>query len=129
MLTHRQPFRTLPCWKDLKEIEMTKLEQLKAAYEASVHGKWELDVGSCALTSRALAGETHLGHMSRGAVAEGNFIALAHNMMPTLLEAVELLKVAAHALETPGDFSPEELEEQVKGDIAAFLAKLEGSDA
>lgn len=52
------------------------------------------------------------------------FIALAHNMMPTLLEAVELLKVAAHALESPGDFSPEELEEKVKGDIGAFLARL-----
>lgn len=57
--------------------------------------------------------------------ADAEFIALAHNLMPQLFEAVELLKVAAHALETPGDFSPEELETQVVGDIGEFLATFE----
>jgi hypothetical protein len=42
-----------------------------------------------------------------------------------LLEALALLKVACHALETPGDFSPEELQTQVIGDISSFLAAIE----
>lgn len=50
---------------------------------------------------------------------------LLSDAMPHLLKAVELLKMAAHALETPGDFSPEELQEQVIGDIGNFLSRLE----
>lgn len=40
--------------------------------------------------------------------------------------ALELLALAAHALETPGDFTPEEME-NVKGDVGAFLAGIEAS--
>jgi hypothetical protein len=42
-----------------------------------------------------------------------------------LLEAFELLRVAAHALETPGDFTPYEMETQVKADIGNFLGCFE----
>ncbi len=37
---------------------------------------------------------------------------------------IEALKAAGHALETPGDFTPEELQ-QVKADVGQVLAELE----
>jgi len=38
------------------------------------------------------------------------------------------IKVASHALETPGDFSPDEIQTQVIGDIGPFLSRLENED-
>lgn len=44
--------------------------------------------------------------------------------MNEALKSVELLKTATHALETPGDFTAEELE-LLKGDLGRFLAHQE----
>lgn len=115
--------------------DLTKLDQLKAAYEGSTQGKWETSVlmaesGPKEWTVCMEGGGDMLADMTGCPDEKANavFVALAHNLMPTLLEAVELLKVAAHALESPCDFSPEELEEQVKGDIGEFLALLESNE-
>ena len=74
---------------------MTKIEKLKAAYEAVPPDDWE---------RLATAGELHVCTISENGcdVASvcdvfknddvGEFITLAHNLMPQLLEAVELLK-------------------------------------
>lgn len=114
------------------------IKKLKAAYDAATPGNWAK--GLTLETRHTLEPETVVMEIVN---ADGDFVAcvnepndrwqtnaefitLAHRAMPALLEAVELLKVAAHALETPGDFTPEEMQEQVIGDIGAFLAKLEG---
>ena len=88
---------------------MTKLEELKAALAASTPGEWavkqEREYKAC--NSRVLCDKGYTvaqGYSSDSATtktynelwaeAEGNtnFIALAHNLMPQLLEAVELLE-------------------------------------
>ena len=88
---------------------MTKLEELKAALAASTPGEWavkqEREYKAC--NSRVLcdkgytvaqgySSDTSHGKTYRElwAEAEGNtnFIALAHNLMPQLLEAVGLLE-------------------------------------
>ena len=80
---------------------MTKLEELKAAYEASTPGEWEQkgydDIGRYVQTLDA--GE--VCSMKRGKFKQiqgleyrsnAIFIALAHNMMPLLLNAATLLR-------------------------------------
>ena len=93
---------------------MTKLEELKAALEAATPGEWavkqEREYRAC--NSRVLCDKGYTvaeGYSSDSATtktynelwteAEGNttFIALAHNLMPTLLEAVELLETVSSA--------------------------------
>ena len=88
---------------------MTKLEKLKAALAAATPGQWavkqEREYKAC--NSRVLCDKGYTvaqGYSSDSATtktynelwaeAEGNtnFIALAHNLMPQLLEAVEVLK-------------------------------------
>lgn len=87
---------------------MTKLEELKAAYEAATKGEWvvkqEREYKAC--NSRVLceegytvaqgysSGTTKKTYNELWKEAEGNtnFIALAHNLMPTLLEAVEVIQ-------------------------------------
>ena len=90
----------------------TKLEELKAALAASTPGEWavkqEREYKAC--NSRVLcdkgytvaqgySSDTSHGKTYRElwAEAEGNtnFIALAHNLMPQLLEAVELIEDVA----------------------------------
>lgn len=112
-----------------------KLEKLKKALAAASAGEWDFVVADNAETPHSIVvdadGEELLAHrygVSGKAQNDVQFIVLAHNLMPDLLEAVELLKMAAHALETPGDFTPEEMQTQVIGDIGAFLARLEGED-
>jgi len=84
---------------------MTKLEELKAAYEAATPGEWE---GTFNNDKRYSEGEIQsqagliaiIAGLNYGAwrdaedegnsefAANTNFIALAHNLMPQLLEAV-----------------------------------------
>ena len=72
---------------------MTKLEQLKAAYEATEKEWWyaaasetQYEVG---------AGDFPLSvPITRD---KAKFIALAHNLMPTLLEAIDLLETVSSA--------------------------------
>ena len=73
---------------------MTKLEELKAAYEATTPGeRYSTGVVVC------VPAEGGMDYLLRGCHADGvkndpevEFAVLAHNLMPTLLEAVELLK-------------------------------------
>ena len=80
---------------------MTKLEELKAAYEASTPGEWEQkgydDIGRYVQTLDA--GE--VCSMKRGKFKQiqgleyrsnAKFIAFAHNMMPALIGAVDALR-------------------------------------
>ena len=88
---------------------MTKLEELKAAYAAATPDEWavkqEREYKAC--NSRVLCDKGYTvaeGYSSDSATTKtynelwteaesnANFIALAHNLMPQLLEAVELLK-------------------------------------
>ena len=78
---------------------MTKLEELKAAYDAATPGEWDYVVAESAETPSSFVvdeeGEHILRHrygVTRKAQRDVVFIALAHNLMPTLLEAVELLR-------------------------------------
>ena len=90
---------------------MTKLEELNAAYAASTQGEWSTyapcsgqdgfpdnyNVG-CDTETRStyvasVPGAAHYAWSQNNA----KFIALAHNLMPTLLEVVELLKDAREA--------------------------------
>lgn len=106
---------------------MNQLEALKAAYEAATPGEW-VDEGR---TPRYVnAGIYHvcrvLAHSDRtfGEYdANAQFIALSHNLMPALLEAVEALEELTNAIR----FIPLGVHPLVKlheADIA--LAKLKG---
>ena len=78
---------------------MTKLAELKAAYEAATPGEWDYFVASNAdrPNSQVLDSAddnllTHSKGITGRAQSDVLFIALAHNMMPQLLEAVERLE-------------------------------------
>jgi hypothetical protein len=106
---------------------MNTIDKLKAAHAAATPGEWVVEPRHSVFGS---VGTVHgrmiclMYQQSGDEKTNAEFIALAHNHMPDLLEAVELLDVALHALETPGDFTEDELREQVVGDIARHLAKL-----
>lgn len=92
---------------------MTKLEELKAAFEASTPGEWkpcrahedfdgayfDIDPDERAayearpfIAIRSAAGTVTTAHdLFTLKNQDANFIALAHNLMPALLEAVALL--------------------------------------
>lgn len=81
---------------------MTKLEELKAAYEAATPGEWSVDSEThvtkwdfgkerCGCRSVAQTGHGLPTRQSDENIANAQFIALAHNNMAALLEAaVEL---------------------------------------
>ena len=75
---------------------MTKLEELKAALEAATPGEWETNQ-DVDITSGVKFVATALYPDSEVATQieynNADFIALAHNMMPQLLEAARLLEV------------------------------------
>ena len=79
---------------------MTKLEELKAAYAAATPGEWTApgfnsQGGKVAcLLDNPDGLRLVSGNFER---ADAKFIALAHNLMPTLLEAVELLETVSSA--------------------------------
>lgn len=79
---------------------MTKLEELKVAYEAEPYGLSPADKDM--MEPRLI-----------------RFYNAAHNLMPRLIEAVELCRASLHALETPGDFSDEEM-----SDLMSDLARV-----
>ena len=74
---------------------MTKLEELKAALEAATPGEWETNQ-DVDITSGVKFVATALYPDSEVATQieynNADFIALAHNLMPALIEAVELLR-------------------------------------
>lgn len=73
---------------------VTKLEELKAAYAKVPKQDWAYD-SSCAavvyVDKYCVRCAADLGRHDSTAQF-GEFIALSHNLMPTLLEAVELLE-------------------------------------
>ena len=82
---------------------MTKLNELKAAYEAATPGEWSVDSEThvtkwdfgkerCGCRSVAQTGHGLPTRQSDENIANAQFIALAHNNMPALLEAVEALE-------------------------------------
>ena len=76
---------------------MTKIEELKAAFEAATPGEWESqgfaisNIQTERIRGGVLANITGHGMTQEYAEKTATFIALAHNLMPQLLEAVELL--------------------------------------
>lgn len=70
---------------------MTKIEELKAAYEAATLG------ASITYTSNGVVSQAIMS------VEYQKFIDLAHNLMPQLLEAVEALEICKHYLEKLSD--------------------------
>ena len=82
---------------------MGKLEELKAALEAATKGEWATEKGGTAYYPLQIRSNTEdwdhfiVAFHSWESNREDNahFIALAHNLMPTLLEAVELLEDVA----------------------------------
>ena len=114
---------------------MTKFEELKAAYEAATPGEWESkgfnDIGRYVET--ASAGE--ICSLKSGKYNDipkseyqhnAKFIALAHNLMPTLLEAVDLLETLRYSMSQydDGDWFLHEGGEDVVGKVDEFLEKL-----
>ena len=102
---------------------MTKLEELKAAYAAATPDEWavkqEREYKAC--NSRVLCDKGYIvaeGYSSDSATtktynelwaeAEGNanFIALAHNLMPQLLEAVERLEAMQRVIGELASMNP-----------------------
>ena len=74
---------------------MTNLEELKAAYVAATPGEWREDDDGFIVSGNWDDYKTVVdARCDKEPFADANtaFIALAHNLMPTLLEAVGVLK-------------------------------------
>lgn len=108
---------------------MNIFEQLKAAYEAATPGEWTLGTlrgNTMVLADGAeLFGGSFCDYFEPGE-AEYEFIVKAHNLMPTLIEAVEALEDVidyTRAYANP-DFIGVNAERVVNAERA--LAKLKG---
>ena len=109
---------------------MTKLEELKAALETATHGEWVTGKGGTAyypLQIRCVSGDWDsliAAFHSWDAQKESNaeFIALAHNLMPTLLEAVEKLEYLNSLC---SDYNEEYWATSVCREVHALLEELE----
>lgn len=73
---------------------MSKIEQLRAAYEAATSGKWDVRPFGTSRAGAIGCGMELIAMMySRiEEEADAHFITRAHNLMPALLEAVEALE-------------------------------------
>ena len=83
---------------------MTKIEELKAAYGAATPGEWEPlmtcgELHVCTPVNEGCDVGTVCVPYERSCA---NFIAISHNLMPQLLEAVELLKEVGDVLDMAG---------------------------
>ena len=99
--------------------KMTKLEQLKAAYEAATPGEWETNQDAD-ITSGVKFVATALFPDSEVATQieynNAAYIVLAHNLMPQLLEAVAKLEwIAEFCAEHPDVREPGRLERVAEG--------------
>ena len=94
--------------RSLGDSDMTKLEELKAAYEDASTGEWVTGKGGTAyypLQIRCDSGDWDsliAAFHSWDAQKESNakFIAIAHNLMPTLLDAVAALRAVSQTYRT-----------------------------
>lgn len=113
---------------------MTKLEELKAAYEAATPGEWATEKGGTAYYPLQIRSNTEdwdhfiVAFHSWESHREDNakFIALAHNLMPTLLEAVDLLETLRYSMSQydDGEWFLHDGGEDVVGKVDEFLEKL-----
>lgn len=83
---------------------MTKLNELKAAFEAATPGEWDYFIASNAdrPNSQVLDSNddnllTHSKGITGRAQSDVEFITLSRNLMPTLLEAIDLLETVGSA--------------------------------
>ena len=102
---------------------MSKIEELKAAYKASTSGEWER---SGAHLVRACDGAKIAQSLGYVGVSEEQanlkFAALAHNLMPALLEAAEALENLVSVTCYPTNYVHVGVVDKAKG----ALAKLKG---
>lgn len=90
---------------------MSRLEQLKAAHAASAQGEWETSKGQYGVyvtTKRDpnLPSEpSNASCYGKNSKENARAIALSHNLMPDLLEAVECIEHVLIASEDGGDMS------------------------
>ena len=113
---------------------MTKLEELKAAYEAATPGEWVTGKGSTAyypLQIRCVSSDwdsliAAFHSWDAQKESNANFIALAHNLMPALLEAVDLLETLRYSMSQydDGEWFLHEGGEDVVWKVDEFLEKL-----
>ncbi len=96
---------------------MTKLEELKAAYEAATPGEWSVDSEThvtkwdfgkerCGCRSVAQTGHGLPTGQSDENIANAQFITLAHNNMAALLEAVERLEAMQRVIGELASMNP-----------------------
>lgn len=91
---------------------MTKLEELKAAYEAAIPDEWIVSVPPAMPRSRMVGTGPEgvlgvcqvFGDSEAQAHVTAQFIAHAHNLMPALLEAVCLIKQCQTTFNTVPNF-------------------------
>ena len=114
---------------------MTQLEELKAAYGAATPGEWVTGKNGgpayYPLQIRCVSNDWDsliTAFHSWDAQKESNatFIALAHNLMPTLLEAVDLLETLRYSMSQydDGEWFLHEGGEDVVRKVDEFLEKL-----
>ena len=111
---------------------MTKLEQLKAAYEAATPGEWETNqdadiTSGVKFVATALFPDSEV--VTQIEYNNAAYIVLAHNLMPQLLEAVAKLEwIAEFCAEHPewfgGDDPSDGAENEWLHDTQQFLEKL-----
>ena len=83
---------------------MSKLEELKAAFEAATPEDWTLFGGAvCKGRSTITIAQCYQTAVEDEWKRNSEFIALAHNLMPQLLDAVEALQTIANSEEFHGD--------------------------
>lgn len=116
-----------------------KLEQLAAALKASTQGVWDFTIGAdgkssvygnCQQDSMADADLVGYGMNNED---DAIFIALAHNLMPDLLEAVKVLRAVTGTYRTFRDVSQDEqawtsIDDDALESAFAVLAKLESGE-
>ena len=113
---------------------MTKLEELRVAYGSATPGEWVTGKGGTAyypLQIRCVSSDwdsliAAFHSWDAQKESNANFIALAHNMMPTLLEAVDLLETLRYSMSQydDGEWFLHEGGEDVVGKVDEFLEKL-----
>lgn len=76
---------------------MTKLNELKSAYEAATPGEWRKFEDDESTDVMDKHGDHILTMCGLNDSIDATFIALANNLMPQLLEAVDLLETVGSA--------------------------------
>ena len=107
----------------------TKLEELKVAYEAATPGEWTApgfnsQGGKVAcLLDNPYGLRLVSGNFKR---TDATFIALAHNLMPALLEAVNLLETLRYSMSQydDGEWFLHEWSDELIAKVDDFLEKL-----